>query len=300
MRNSVAVGDTLQVIAVFELGSVTVPSGVLVLGMASWIDYWPQLGESLSQRAAVAAVRRGGHLRDGLCEAVAVAASPGPLLVRAAASASPFDGEPTVAVLDVDLGISWPASTAGETVLLGDLPVDRCGMVLGDASALDAFVGIDGATTDGLADVAYWGRHADQAHAVFGGEVLPPPGHPHGWLDLPAGQARALGAALTSWADEHVNGIGLMVSVDEHTDYHLLDRATWGRPLGAAVIAVAGCQVLGIRWDEGDHSMLHRGERAYGRVYRVALEPDAQGGTMLRWTVLPNELAASPAAAEPG
>jgi hypothetical protein len=93
-------------IAAFELGSVTVPSGVLVLGMASCIEDWQQPGESLSQRAAGAAMRRGGHLKDGLCEAIAVQASSGPLPVRAAASPSPFDGEPTIAVLDVDLGIS--------------------------------------------------------------------------------------------------------------------------------------------------------------------------------------------------
>jgi hypothetical protein len=287
-------------IAAFELGSVTVPSGVLVLGMAGWIEDWQQPGESLSQRAAVATMRRGGHLRDGPCEAIAVRASSGPLPVRATASPSPFDGEPTVAVLEADLGMSWPAGTARDAVLLGDLPVDRCGMIVGDASALDAFVGISGSTADGLADVAYWGRHADEAHAVFGGEVLPGPGQPRGWLDLPAGQARALDAALTGWAEEHTGGIGLMVCVEEHTDYARLDRATWGRPLGAAVIGVAGCQVLGIRWDEGDHAMLHRGERAHGRVYPVTLEPGEQGRTMLRWTILPDERAASRAAAEPG
>jgi hypothetical protein len=280
-------------VAAFELGSVTVPSGVLVLGMVGWIDSCPQPGENLSQQAAAAAMRGGGHLSAGFCEAIAVRASSGPLPVRATASPSPFDGEPTVAVLDVDLGTSWPAGTAREVVLLGDLPVDRCGMVLGDAGALDAFVGMSGGTTDGLADVAYWGLHDDEAHAVFGGEVLTCPGQSRGWLDLPAGQARALGAALTAWADTHVNGIGLMVSVDEHTDYARLDRAAWGRPLGAAVIDVAGCQVLGIRWDEGDHSILHNGERAHGRVYPVTLEPGEQGGTMLRWTILPDELAAS-------
>lgn len=285
--------------AAFKLGSVTVPSGVLVLGMAGWIDYWPQLGQSLSQRAAAAAMRRGGHLRDGLCEAIAVPASSGPLLVRAAASPSPFDGEPAIAVLEVDLGMSWSAVPARDVVLLGDLPVDRCGMVLGDASALDAFVGITGDTTDGLADVAYWGRHAEQAHAVFGGVVLARPGQPRGWLDLPVGQARALGAALTNWADKYTGGIGLMVSVDEHTDYARLDRATWARPLGAAVIDVAGCQVLGIRWDEGDHSILHHGERTSGRVYPVTLEPDQDGSTMLRWTILPDEPVVPQAAAEP-
>ena len=92
--------------------------------------------------------------------------------MRATASPSPFGGESAVAILEVDLGMSWPADTARDVVLLGDLPVDRCMMVLGDASALDVFVGISGGTTDGLADVAYWGLHEDEAHAVFGGEVL--------------------------------------------------------------------------------------------------------------------------------
>jgi hypothetical protein len=41
----------------------TFPSGVLVPGMASWIDYWPQLSETLTQQAAVAARHRGDHLR---------------------------------------------------------------------------------------------------------------------------------------------------------------------------------------------------------------------------------------------
>jgi hypothetical protein len=130
--------------AAFELGTVTVPSGVLVLGMAGWIDYWPQTGESLSRRAAVAARHRGGHLLDGLCEAIAARASSRPLVVRATASPSPFDGEPTIALLEVGLGIGWPSGATRDPVFLGDLPIDRCGMVLGDADALGAFTGIDG------------------------------------------------------------------------------------------------------------------------------------------------------------
>jgi hypothetical protein len=287
-------------LAAVELGTVTVPSGVLVLGMAGWIDYWPQVGQSLSQRATAVVRHRGGHLRDGLCEAIAARASPGPLTARAATAPSPFDGEPTIATLEVDLGIAWPAGTARDPVLLGDLPVDRCGMILGDAGALDAFTGIGGPATDELADVAYWGRHADAAHAVFGGDVLDSPGRPYGRLDLPAQQARALGAALAAWADEHAGGRGLMVSVTGHTDYTRMDRATWGRPLGAAVVDIAGCPILGIRWDEGDHSMLHRGERAHGCVYPVTLEPDDTGRTVLRWIILPDEPAEVPETQQPG
>jgi hypothetical protein len=118
------------------------------------------------------------------------------LPVRAYTSASPFEGEPTIAVLEVGLGLRWPHGAARDPVLLGDLPVDRCGMVVGDAGALDAFVGIGGTTTDGLADVAYWGLHADAAHAVFGGEVMESAGRPYGWLDLPANRARAVSASL--------------------------------------------------------------------------------------------------------
>ncbi|MFF8264219.1 hypothetical protein [Streptomyces virginiae] len=49
-----------------DLGVVTAPSGVLVLGMASWIDYWPQLGRPLSERASAAASVGGGHVHDRL------------------------------------------------------------------------------------------------------------------------------------------------------------------------------------------------------------------------------------------
>src|SRR5215469_1990283 len=118
----------------FDLGTVTVPSGLLVLGMADWTDYWPQVGESLSMRAAAAIGHGGVHLRDGdWCEAVAVQASPGPLPVRAMASPSAFDGELVITVLEVGLGIPWPSGAARDPVVLGDLPISRCGMVLGDA-----------------------------------------------------------------------------------------------------------------------------------------------------------------------
>lgn len=120
--------------AVVDLGTVTAPSGMLVLGMASWIDYWPTVGPPLSELARAAVTAGGGHLRDELCEAVAVAATADrPLQVRAHTSASPFDGELTIAVLEIDLGVRWSGGDGGAPVRLGELPVDRCGMVLGDA-----------------------------------------------------------------------------------------------------------------------------------------------------------------------
>ena len=59
------------------------------------------------------------------------------------------------------------------------------------------------------------------------------------------------------------------------------------------MIDVAGCQVLAIRWDPGDHAILHRGERAGGRVYPVTLEPGDAGTTVLRWTILPDDRTAT-------
>ncbi|MFE5192037.1 hypothetical protein [Streptomyces sp. NPDC056628] len=51
-----------------DVGVVTAPSGVLVLGMASWIDYRPQLGRPLPERASAAASDGGGHVHDWMCE----------------------------------------------------------------------------------------------------------------------------------------------------------------------------------------------------------------------------------------
>lgn len=280
-----------------DLGAVTAPSGMLVLGMAGWIDYWPQVGPALSERARAAVASGGAHLHgpDGskprawMCEAIAVeAAADRPLRVRAGTSVSPFDGGVTIAVLEVGLGLPWSGRADGAPVPLGTLPVDRCGMVLGDARALDGYIGMDGASTDGLADVTYWGKYADTVHAQFGGDRIPqhPSGHgPRGWLDLPLAEAEAIGERLQAWTREGP-GAGLMVAVDAHTDFHRLHRAGWSRPLLDGSIDLGGCQVLGLGWDAGDHSMRHRGERAYGQVYPATLEARA-GERVLRWTIPP-------------
>lgn len=277
-----------------DLGNVNAPSGVLVLGMAGWIDQWRELGRPLSERARTAAAAGGGHLREWLCEAVAVpAADDRPLTVRASTSPSPFDKEPTIAILEISLGLPWP-ETADRTapVRLGDLPVDRCGMVVGDAAGLDEWTGRDGDPADGLADVFYWGLYADDAHAQFGGEQIAQYGvdGPHGWLDLPVAEAAARAAELTAWRDR-LHGKGLMVSVDKHTDFHRFQRAGWHHPLHVGAIDVGGCQVLGIEWDQGDHSMRHRGERDAGQVHPVTLGADEAGTMVMRWTIPPYDLA---------
>ncbi|GAA1618556.1 hypothetical protein [Actinoplanes couchii] len=273
-----------------DLGSVRAPSGVLVLAMAGGIDYWPDLGASLSARAGAVAAAGGGHLRDGLCEAVAVAvADDRPLPVRASTSPSPFDEEPAVAVLEIGLGLPWPADRdRSAPVRLGDLPVDPCGTVIGDAMALDRWTGLEGESDDGLADVTYWGRYEEDAYALFGGERVPWIGVDgiHGWLDLPVAEAEARAAELSAWC-ERVHGRGLMVAVDEHTDFHRFQRAGFQHPLRVGAIEVGGCPVLGIGWDPGDYAMRHDGGREHGRVYPVTLAAGDSGETLLRWTIPP-------------
>ncbi|MFC6016996.1 hypothetical protein ACFP2T_12360 [Plantactinospora solaniradicis] len=197
-----------------ELGSVTAPSGVPVIATLGHLDYiWPSIGERLSDRAAAVAATGGGHIHEWLFEAVAVPVNADRSLpVRAATRPSPFDGEAAITMLDVGLG----SGGEGAARLLGDLPADRCGMLLGDAVALDSWVGM---------------------------------------------------------------------SVEPHTDPRELPPI---RPEpSAACRGSRGCWLSDARhrWDEGDHSMRHRGERAFGRVYPVTIVCDDSTGTFLRWDI---------------
>ncbi|MFD7026548.1 hypothetical protein ACFWAR_00735 [Streptomyces sp. NPDC059917] len=232
-----------------ELGEVNAPSGALVLGMAGWIDQWRDLGQPLSERARTVAARGGGHLQQWLCEAVAVPAEDDrPLMVRARTSPSPFGKEPTIATLEISLGLSWPKTAdRAAPVRLGDLPVDRCGMVVGDAAGLDAWTGMDAEPADGLADVFYWGLYADDAHARFGGERIAQHGvdGPHGWLDLPVAEAAARAAELAAWRDR-LHGKGLM-SRSTSTPISTASSGPGGTIRSMSVrstSAVAGCSAL--------------------------------------------------------
>ncbi|WP_422736217.1 hypothetical protein ACN263_21845 [Micromonospora sp. WMMD729] len=119
------------------LGVVAAPSGVLVLATVGHLDYiWPSIGQRLSDRAAAVAATGGGHIQEWLFEAIAIPVNADRRLpVLAATQPSPFFGEPAITMLEVHLG----GESAGR--LLGDLPADRCGMVLGDAVALDSWAG---------------------------------------------------------------------------------------------------------------------------------------------------------------
>jgi hypothetical protein len=275
------------------LGEVSVPSGVFVLAMAGWVDTWPDLGRPLSERAAAAAANGGAHLHEWLCEAIAVPTATGVLPVSAIAQPAVWDPVDTIAVLEVDLGLPWTTFGSDDTpVLLGDLPVDRCGMVLGDAAALDSWVGFmkGEPSIDGLADLSYHGKDEELVRHQFGGERLlrHPDWGPYGWRDLPIDTARERRQEIQDWVGSRP-GCVVVCTVKPHTHYYLGERAGWEHPLRTGTVEVAGCPALFIAWDEGEHSMRHRGEPAYGQVYPATVEPNQSGLAVMRWTIPPTQ-----------
>lgn len=267
------------------MGSVVAPSGVVVLGCGGFLDQWADLGETLSVRATRAAGEGGAHLRDWLAEAVAVPAGSGLLTVTARTRPGTYDETATIGTLDIDLNVPWSmVSATPEPVHLGDLPVDRSGMVVGDAVALDSWVGFlsSARTVDGLADLRIWGAGAEEACAEF--RVPRVRAGEHGWLDLPIEVAHERAAAINQWAVDRGHHAHL-AHVDPHSHHHLGYRAGWSSPLGAGVVEVAGCPTLCVHWSPSELQRFTAG-RAYGQVYPLTLEP-VEGKAVLRWAIPP-------------
>lgn len=83
-----------------------------------------------------------GPREERTCGAVAVPAAADPAAEGAGRNRGPYDG---------------PGDPGGGAIRLGDLPVGRCGMVLGGACALDPSVGPAADPIDGPADVEHGG-----------------------------------------------------------------------------------------------------------------------------------------------
>ena len=256
-------------------GHITAPSGVLILGDAGTWDCWVR--ERLAARDAIGQAARagGGMVSEWLFHAAVVPAAAGeqlPVTVHTAADSR------AITQVQVRLGLAFTGPAH-----VGELAINQLGTVLGDAEALQSFTGPDEeGTTDGQADVAYWGMHADRAHHAFGGDRIGHLPSARGWTDLPLEQATALARHLRDWAETHHQGLGLMVSLDQHTDLYRLHRAAgWHQPVPAGFITVGRQPVLGIHWDLYDFKARHNG----GTRYPVTLAPDSTGHTILTWRI---------------
>ncbi|WP_433797332.1 hypothetical protein [Actinoplanes sp. CA-252034] len=271
------------------LAHLPAPSRAVVLACGGFLDQWAALGTPLSVRALRAAGAGGGHLRDWLAEAVAVPAGPGKLTVTARTRPGAYEPGDTVAAIDVDLDLPWPAVSSGPgPVVLGDLPLDPCGMVIGDAAALDSWVGFLPAarSVDGLADLRLDGRGEEEARARYSAQPLPVARGRllHGWLDLPVAVAYERAAEINEWAVGRGHSAHLAF-VDPHSHHHLGVRAGRRDPYGAGVIEVAGSAVVCVGWPPGEVRRFAAG-RAFGQVFPVTLE-DVEGRAALRWSVPP-------------
>ncbi|MEV6303670.1 hypothetical protein AB0M02_29965 [Actinoplanes sp. NPDC051861] len=229
----------------------------------------------------------GGHLKDWLAEAIAVPAGSGTLTATARTRTGIYETTDTIATIDINLNVPWSAVPAGtEPVVLGDLPVDPCGMVIGDAAALDSWVGFlpVARSVDRLADLRVWGKGDEEAWSHFGAQPIPALRNSrlHGWLDLPVDVAYERAATINEWAVAHGH-FAHMASVDLHSHHHLGVRAGWQHPLGAGVIEVASSSIIYVAWEPSELQRF-KGGRAFGQVYPVTLE-HVDGETVLRWSI---------------
>jgi hypothetical protein len=79
--------------------------------------------------------------------------------------------------------------------LVANIGVDYARLVFADADALSSW--IHTAPIDGLADVVFWGLHADEVAAEFGASRTGTPGDDnYGWLNLPVAEAYERAVAL--------------------------------------------------------------------------------------------------------
>ncbi|GAA2714349.1 hypothetical protein [Actinoplanes palleronii] len=267
------------------LGRVVAPSRALVLAGTGFLDEWSELGDPLSVRALHSARAGGAHLHDWLAEATAVPTGPATLTVTARTRPGTYEPRPTIAVLDIDLDLPWSAVSAGtEPVPLGALPVDPCGMAIGDPVALDAWIGFGSGprTVDGLADLRLGGKGDTQASTHFSAPEIVATWTLHGWLDLPITSARERATTINQWAVAHGH-YKFLAKVNPHTHQHLGWRAGWPDPLGAGLIEIAGCPILCITWSPSELQRF-RGGRSHGQVYPVTLE-DVDGRATLRWRI---------------
>lgn len=281
------------------LAHLLVPSQAVVLACGGFLDQWRALGEPLSARSLRAAQAGGGHLRAWLAEAVAVPAGPGKLTVSARTRPGTVEPAETIASIDIDLDLPWSAVSAGtRPVKLGDLPVDPCGMVVGDAVALDSWVGfLPARSIDGLADLRISGRGAEEARSRYGARPLPAARDRrlHGWLDLPVAVAHDRAAEINEWAVDRGHDAHLAY-VQPHSHHHLAMRAARMDPLGTGVIEVAGCAIVWAGWPPSELRRFAAG-RPFGQAYPVTLE-NSDGRATLRWTI-PPAAAPPPAGAPP-
>jgi hypothetical protein len=221
------------------VAQVTVPSGILVLGDLTFLGRWPDDPEGCWHAAAEAAGAGGGEFdRDGICGVAVPVPTDRPLPVRLRPTSA---ADPTPSIIDIVLA-PQPVPAVNE-VPIGRFPVDAAQMTIADAAALAEFRFDE--SSDGLADVAFWGRDEREARSALGG--APIRWNAFGWRDLALEAATSRLDAVRRWAEQHDGGKGLGYALWPHSDLYRLDEAQAADPWGVGVVTVGGQQVCGVQ-----------------------------------------------------
>ncbi|MEV4481865.1 hypothetical protein [Micromonospora coxensis] len=133
---------------------------------------------------------------------------------------------------------------------LGSIGVDHARFVFADADALGSWVHDD--PLDGLADVVFWGRDAEQVAAEFGAQRTGTPGDDgYGWLNLPVRDAYARAAAL---ADRRKAAPPRMFAFDlrPHSHHWQVMKGVRAAQNEAATVEVAGARIMMAMTSVGD------------------------------------------------
>jgi len=219
---------------VISLGSITCPSGRLVVMDGGYLGEWST--EMLNAPAgAGVAVTIDGLPTDRALPVEGVMVDYGPIV-----------GENWESVRVV----VGPGAVASSTEL-GHIVVDWARLAFGDVRALDSWEHDE--PVDGLADVAFWGRSQQEMAAAFDAPLLGIPGEDgtHGWRDLTVPEAEAKAEALWAWLNADPDRKA-MVDFRPHSHHWQVMAQVRATETGSGVVEVGGARILFMSTGWGD------------------------------------------------
>ncbi|KAA2252862.1 hypothetical protein F0L68_34425 [Solihabitans fulvus] len=227
--------------SVITVCDVTVRSGTLVVCDPGYLFEWEQNPERTKAAAVEAANGGGGAFHREYVSGVAIPV-PRDRSFLVQLRLEPDERTPSA----IELVLS-SLETASEDEI-GPVSVDCARVIFADAEGLTSWKHEE--PLDGLADVAFWGRHKDRARQAFGGDDLPD--GTFGWSDLPVTVAVARLKDLQSWVSAELDGRGVVADLRPHSDHYRLLESGKASPWGAGQLTVGGELMCGVLLESGD------------------------------------------------
>ncbi|MBL8617985.1 MAG: hypothetical protein JNM72_20405 [Deltaproteobacteria bacterium] len=264
-----------------ELGVVSVQGGALAVVDFGLLRGWAAAGRG---PAAQAAARAGGGSVDfGGPNVIVVGGVPdGTHRVVGTRGADPSRWRSFEILIQ-------PGAVIAQISELGDLIVDEARLMICALPALDAWAHDQPA--DGRADLAFWGRDADQVAAEVGAQKLPE--GVWGWADVPLDQGEPWFRYLEGLKAER--GLKLMVDWRPHSHPFMLLGQIRAKPEEVGQLSLAGGIAFGAMtsWGDGVFPVLALRDAA-GALVGLRIDLARDGGPDLRAVGLPVDPGAAP------